>query len=126
MSKKTPLELFRQYTEVSYAGRKLLENHSLDETGYWKILGEDPNCDMGGHHYQPDLGTFEGRLHDIIMYGVTLPGFWQWGAGGDFKFVGNSIQKIDANSIAVRYELEQEELELEARLKEVRQRLGKK
>jgi hypothetical protein len=126
MSKKSPLEQFRQYTEVSYAGRQLLQKHSLDEVGIWKIKGEDPNCDLGGHHYQPELGIVEGTLRDVIMYGVSLPSFWQWGAGGDFELVGRSIPQIDANSVAVRQELEAEEARLAEQLAEVRRQLGKK
>lgn len=126
MSKSSPLENYRKYTEVSYAGRELLKKHSLEETGVWRIRGEDPNCDMGGHHYQPDLGTYEGTLRDVIMYGVNLPSFWQWGAGGNFELLGKSIPKIDANSLAARQELEQEAVRLEQQLAEIRRQLGKK
>ena len=72
---------FKQFTETSYSGRKLLENHSLQQYGFWKILGEDPNCDMSGPHVQPDLGVVEGKLEDVIKYAVELPNFWQWGGG---------------------------------------------
>lgn len=47
--------------------------------------GEDPNCDFGGSHYQPELGTVEGRLEDVIRYAVKLPNFYTWGAGGDIE-----------------------------------------
>ncbi len=73
---------YKQFTEVSYSGTNLLKNHSLDEEGVWEIYGEDPNCDMGGHHHEPHLDTVIGKLRDVIEYAVDLPNFWQWGAGG--------------------------------------------
>jgi hypothetical protein len=120
------LKNYRRYVEVSYAGRKLVNTYSLEQTGFWRIKGEDPNCDFGGSHYQPDLGVVEGKLQDIIMYAVNLPSFWTWGAGGDIELIGEVIPKIDASAIAQRAELEAEAAELEQRLKEVKQRLGKK
>ena len=63
---------YDQYVNVSYSGRELLKKHSLEETGLWKIRGEDPNCDFGGHHYQPELGIVEGRLVDVINYAVQV------------------------------------------------------
>lgn len=76
----------------SYSGRELTSKHSLYETGIWKIFGEDPNCDLTGHHHMPDLGTVEGRLTDVINEAVAMSGFWQWGAGGRIEKV--SIRKI--------------------------------
>ncbi len=73
---------YKQFTEVSYSGRKLLEKHSLSEHGVWQIFGEDPNCDWGGYHHEPELGFAEGTLEEVIRYAVELPRFWQWGAGG--------------------------------------------
>ena len=66
----------------TYAGKRLLSEHSLTEKGIWRIFGEDPNCEMGGSHHQPDLGLYEGRLIRVIKHAVELPGFWQWGGGG--------------------------------------------
>ena len=80
-------ENYRRYT-LTYAGRELLKNHSIDDVGVWRIRGEDPNCDLGGYHHQPELGIVNGKLRDVIMYGVNLPGFWQWGAGGNFELIG--------------------------------------
>ena len=45
MVKNKHEEAFKQYTEVSYYGRRLLEKYSLDTYGVWDIFGEDPNCD---------------------------------------------------------------------------------
>ena len=113
---------YQQYTEVSYSGRELLKKHSLDETGTWKILGEDPNCEFGGHHYQPDLGMVEGRLGDIIAYAVELPSFWQWGAGGDIRKMNAPI-KINAQSNAERVRLQEQAARLREELKQVEQQL---
>lgn len=124
MSKKSPQENFDQYTTVSYSGRKLIEKHSLDEVGIWKIKGEDANADLHGSHYQPDLGIVEGKLRDVIMYGVNLPNFWQWGAGGNFEFVGESIPRIDAYSVIRRQEMQQEIEDAESRISQLKKQLG--
>jgi hypothetical protein len=42
---------------------------------------------MGGHHHQPYLGTYEGRLSEVIAVAVTLPDFYTWGGGGDIRQV---------------------------------------
>lgn len=83
---------YEQWTRTSYSGKKLLVKHSLNEVGTWRIRGEDPNCDFGGAHYQPELGTVEGRLEDVIRYAVKLPGFYTWGGGGDILKV--EIRKL--------------------------------
>lgn len=67
-----------------YAGKDLLKRHTLDEQGVWKVLGEDPNPDMGGPPYNPILGHFTGSLRDAIAWGVMQPKFWSWGGGGYF------------------------------------------
>lgn len=74
-----------------YGGQRLLKKHTLDEVGLWEVRGEDPNCDMGGHHHQPLLGYFEGKLEDVIKHAVHLSGFWQWGAGGDITKVEKQL-----------------------------------
>ena len=117
----TALTAVERYLKT-YAGQKLASRYSMDQEGVWRVLGEDPNCDLGGYHYQPDLGTFEGKLGDIIAYAVTLPGFWQWGSGGDFVNVGAPV-KIDASSSAKRIAAEQRVKELEAELEKARKEL---
>jgi len=84
---------YQQYTTVSYFGRRLLEKHSLNETGHWQIYGEDPNCDFGGHHHEPNLGVVTGKLDDVIKYAVDLPKFWAWGGGG-------RIEKVEIKNAA--------------------------
>jgi uncharacterized protein (UPF0335 family) len=79
-----------------YSGKRLLEAHKLDEYGTWEVRGEDPNCDMGGHHHNPHLGFFEGTLEQVLTHATNnLGGFWQWGAGGEIKKVKpNLITKL--------------------------------
>ena len=116
--KQTNLERFRK----TWSYKHLLEKHSLQEVGIWRVRGESPNCDMGGHHYQPDLGTFEGKLEDIIAYAVDLPSFWQWGSGGDITKISAPV-KIDADSVHKRVEAERKVRELEELLKQAKQQL---
>ncbi len=108
---------FEQYTRVSYSGKHLLQKHKLSETGLWQIRGEDPNCDFGGHHCQPDLGTVEGTLQDVIEYAVGLKNFWTWGCGGNIELI--SVKKIDPVANRRISELRQEAKDLEDRLKEI-------
>lgn len=107
----------------THSCKHLLQKHSLTETGLWKILGEDPNCDMGGSHHQPDLGIVEGKLADVIAYAVTLPNFWQWGAGGNIKKISN-IKKIDSETIKRLALLKEEKQNLLNRLEEINKELG--
>lgn len=81
-------ESYERYITTTYFGKKLLERHSLFEEGMWQVYGEDPNCDFGGHHYNPYLGTYTGTLEDVIRKAVNLAGFWQWGGGGRIVKVG--------------------------------------
>lgn len=83
----------------TYSGQRLLEKHSLEEEGLWTIYGEDPNCDLGGPHVQPNLGTMEGALVDVIHAAVNLPSFWQWGGGGSIEKV--DVQKMKGRTILV-------------------------
>lgn len=76
-----------KWLRTSYSGQKLREKHSLDEEGTWRIRGEDPNCDLGGHHHQPELGTVEGKLRKVVEHAVQLSGFYTWGGGGDITKV---------------------------------------
>lgn len=123
MSKQSAMQNYLNYTETSYSGKRLLEQYDLNKVGIWEIRGEDPNCDMGGSHHQPRLGIVQGKLQDVIMFGVNLDGFWNWGAGGDFNFIGESIPKVDAQTNAVREALEKEEAELVQKLEKVRKQL---
>lgn len=69
----------------SHSGKKLINEHSMEEEGVWKVLGEAPNCDFGGTHHQPSLCICRGKLKDVIREAVNLKGFFSWGSGGDIK-----------------------------------------
>lgn len=88
---KKDLTRYEKYLNTFF-GESLLKKHSLDEYGIWEILGEDPNCDFGGPHYNPKLGFLEGRLDDILKKAVGMKGFWSWGGGGEIRKI--SIEKI--------------------------------
>lgn len=81
-------ESYKKYF-TTYAGKRLLEQHSLTEYGIWEVRGEDPNPDLGGPHHEPKLGKVEGKLEDVIRWAVAQPNFWQWGAGGSIKRTDN-------------------------------------
>lgn len=82
----------QKYITGTYSGQELMKKHSLDEVGVWKIKGEDPNCDLGGTHYQPDLGTYEGTLKDVLLVAVDMGSFYAWGGGGNIEKV--KIKKL--------------------------------
>jgi hypothetical protein len=102
----------------SWSYKHILEDHSLDEYGIWQVFGEDSNCDMGGSHYMPELGLYEGKLADVIAIAVELPNFWQWGSGGDIRKskVVKPI-KVDAETNAKRDAIKQKIANLNANLK---------
>jgi len=113
---------YDQFTTVTYSGKELLKKHSLDETGVWKVLGEDPNCDMGGSHHQPFLGIFEGKLEDVIRHAVQLKRFWQWGAGGSIQKV--EIIQLDPEKIAEAQNLREEYKAAKAEAKRLQKSLN--
>jgi len=83
-----------KWLRTSYSGQRLMGKHRLDETGFWHIKGEDPNCDFGGHHYQPDLGVVQGKLSEVVNYAVRQNRFYTWGAGGDITKI--SITEVSS------------------------------
>lgn len=92
-----------------YSGKKLLEDYKLNEKGLWKVSGEDPNCDFGGHHSNPYLGTYEGRLTEVIDIAVELEGFWTWGGGGIIEKV--QVHKVDSAKRYATLQIKRKELQ---------------
>jgi len=84
----------------TYSGKRLLEKHSLHERGVWEVRGEDPNCDLGGPHHEPYIGTYTGVLADVITIAVDSGSFWQWGAGGSIKRI--DVQPANTKTIIKR------------------------
>lgn len=102
--------------QKTWAYGYILKTHALSEYGVWRVFGEDPNCDLGGHHSKPELGTYEGKLADVIALAVELPSFWQWGAGGSIEKAAKPI-KVDADTNAKRDALKHKIANIEASLK---------
>lgn len=104
----------------TYSFKELMKHHDLFEEGLWEIRGEDPNCDWGGAHGHPYLGTVNGKLLDVLKTAVDLPGFWSWGSGGEVK-------KVNVSSIGYLKEkvsLQQEKETLLSRIKEIEKQLN--
>jgi hypothetical protein len=92
MKEPTKQEQVGKYLE-GYTGKDLLKKHLLSDSGYWHIRGEDPNADLGGSHYQPDLGVVKGTLRNVVEYAVMLPRFYTWGYGGNITKI--EIRDVD-------------------------------
>lgn len=88
---------FERYL-ATYAGGELLKKHSLNENGTWRVHSEDPNCDFGGHHHEPYLGTFKGKLKDVLCTVTEMPSFWTWGAGGSVT----KIKVVDVDHATIQ------------------------
>jgi hypothetical protein len=114
-------ENMREKFLTRYNGLDLLKKHSLNEEGTWAIFGEDPNCDFGGHHHQPELGIYQGKLTDVIDIAVNLPSFWQWGPGGDIRKI--KIKKADSSKR--RIELQKRREKLMCEIEDIENELGK-
>ena len=69
----------------TYNGKNL--KYGMEEEGLWQVFGEDPNCDLGGPHHEPELGFFSGKFKDVLAMAVSLPAFWSWGGGGRIRKV---------------------------------------
>lgn len=113
----------------TYAGAALLKKHHLNEAGIWQVRGEDPNCDFGGHHHMPYLGTYEGKLGDVISIAVDLPGFWTWGGGGDItriSLIKAPTGTFDADSWTQRKKKRDELSKAEAQVAALKKELGLK
>ena len=94
----------------------------LDKVGVFRVRGEDPNAELGGSHYQPELGVFRGKFEDVATYAVEISGFWAWGSGGSIEEI--SIKEITADSSKKRKALLDEQKALQKKLKEIEESLG--
>jgi hypothetical protein len=83
---------FDRYMDT-YHGQELLKKHNLTEYGIWKVYGEDPNCDFGGSHYEPEIGLYEGTLEKVLRKVTEMSKFWTWGGGG--RVVKTEIEKAE-------------------------------
>jgi hypothetical protein len=108
----------------TFSYKSLTLTHDLQEVGFWNVRGEDANADMGGSHYMPDLGTYEGKLEDVLAYAVLLPRFWTWGGGGDITKV--EVIKIDSSSSPKLIEAQKKVKDLEEELRKAKLALSYK
>lgn len=76
MDKKT-----RERVEQSYWWREYGSKIDPNTKGVWQILGEDPNCDLGGYYHEPSLGTVRGTFEEALEYAVDQRGFFGWSCG---------------------------------------------
>lgn len=106
---------------ATYSGKELVKKYNMGQYGVWQVFGEDPNCDFGGSHSMPNLGTYEGALGDIIEMAVDLPRFWTWGAGGDIRMI--AVKKVDKDTTKRKAELESAAKELQLKLKAINKEL---
>lgn len=102
---------------------KLLNQHPIESTGVWVVRGEDENPDLGGSHYMPILGYFEGRYMDVVDLAINLRGFFSWGAGGSISPV--EIKPVTRSIINELDEVMEELDALEARKKTLKDKATK-
>ena len=103
---------------------RLMEKYSANEHGTWKILGEDPNCDWGGYHHEPELCVVTGTYANVVEFAMNMTGFWQWGAGGSIVKIAPTVNVDKFNSPRV-VELKAEKAKIEKTIAEARLSLAK-
>ena len=101
---------------------RLQSKYILNEKGMWKILGEDSNADMGGHHSQPELGYVTGTYANVVEYALRKPSFCSWGAGGDIVKI-TPIVDVDLIDTAKVVELFAERKKLVNQIKDIEDEL---
>lgn len=82
---------YEYFLNISYSGKTLLKTYKLTDVGLWEVRGEDPNCDFGGHHHNPYIGLYRGRLDHVILTVIDHPVFFTWGGGGQIR----KVEEID-------------------------------
>jgi hypothetical protein len=109
----------------SHVRARLLKEYSPNTQGTWEIRGEDPNCDLGGHHHEPKLEVVTGTYKNVVEYALTLPNFFQWGSGGRIIRMDPPADIINVDNMRNPrvVELEDERRDLHARLKEIESEL---
>lgn len=102
------------------------DKYHPDETGTWRILGEDPNCDWGGPHHEPHLETVTGTYKNVLAYAKTLRGWTTWGHGGRIVKEGpvKDIDKLPKPFVKI-ITLEAERDKIRNRLAEIEAELKK-
>ena len=113
-------------SDHSHVRTRLLKEYSPNTTGTWEIRGEDPNCDLGGHHHEPKLETVTGTYKNVVEYALTLPNFFSWGGGGRIIKVDPPSNMVNVDTLRNPrvLELEEERRQHQARLKEIETELS--
>lgn len=86
---------------------RLLKKYPSSLISSWKIYGEDPNPDMGGHHHQQLLQVVNGTYSKVVDYALDLPGFINcglpgfinWGFGGKIEPCLSHNRHVDVDKI---------------------------
>jgi hypothetical protein len=95
----------------TYNGKALLKKHDLAEVGIWLVRPEE--CDQGDGrriYGQPDVGTYEGVLEDIIRYVARKPEFSNNAGVGTISKVTEKAQHKLALPVYNADEAEKKEL----------------
>lgn len=79
-------ERYLKFITNTHSGKRLLQEHSPTETGYWKVVGETDDPGPGGGR-GADMGIVKGRLIDVIHWATAQNAFWSWGGGGSITKV---------------------------------------
>lgn len=100
---------------------RLLNEYPPNTQGMWEILGEDPNCDLGGSHVQPKLEVVSGTYKNVVEYAITLRGFIGWGYGGSITLLNppKGVVNVDALNNPEVLKLEEERRNIQHRLKTI-------
>lgn len=103
----------------------LLKENKLSDYGIWKVTGEDPNADFGGHHHNPLIGYAEGTLEDVIAWAVEQPKWYAWGSGGHIERWNPKVIKVDKTTLHKEAVLRQKKADLEEALAKVKEELDR-
>ena len=105
----------------SHVRTRLLKDYPADAQGTWQILGEDPNCDFGGPHHEPELEVVTGTYKNVVEYALTLPRFFNWGGGGRIKLMTppKGLVNVDTLKSPEVLKLEEERKQLQDRLRTI-------
>lgn len=87
--------------------------------GIWEVRGADSNCDLGGSHYTPLIGHYQGTFQDVYDLALTKPSTRGWG-GFEASITLLNVVTVDDTTVARQKELTAEKVKLEARLKEIK------
>lgn len=83
-----------------------------DVVGYWVVIGGGYGCTS------PRLGILHGRYSDVVAYALDMRNFITYGVGGRIEPL--NVVEVTTELVDKRKRLIEEQVELEARLSEVK------